>query len=393
MNNFDDYRWLMSPAAAPWLALEADDPVRLISQLRKDLSASHAHLVVEQIELRRRAREKFSLGDRMFFTKKGLEQATDDQLAAYKASRFPTGALVSDLCCGIGGDLVSLCGRGPIFGADRDEIMSLIATANAQVHGFASDTCSIVAADITTAAIPAGPWHCDPDRRPTGRRATRGELFEPSLEVFNRLLEQNPDAAIKLAPATDAPAAWQVRAEIEWIESRGECRQQVAWFGHLARHPGRRAATIVTSNGLPRTVVGVANESLPTAEKIGRYLYEPAAAILAAKLTSELCRQHNLTALSPRIAYLTNDNPIDDLALAAFEVLDVLPFDRKQLRAYCREHQLGRLEIKKRGVELDPARLRHEIIAPGDNAATILVAPFQRRTHAIIARRLTTETS
>jgi hypothetical protein len=130
------------------------------------------------------------------------------------------------------------------------------------------------------------------------------------------------------------------------------------------------------------------NELSPTAEKIGRFLYEPAAAFLAAKLTSELCRRHNLAALSSGIAYLTGDKPIDDLALAAFEVLDILPFDRKQLRAYCRQHNLGRLEIKKRGLDLDPAKLRHEIIAPGDNAATILIAPYQHQTRAIIARRI-----
>ncbi|HEY2414192.1 MAG TPA: hypothetical protein VGI40_18255 [Pirellulaceae bacterium] len=391
INNLDNYRWLTSPDAEPWLALEADDPLRLLARLRKDISAERAHLVAEQIDLRRRGCEKFRRADRMFFTKKGLEQATDDQLAAYKATRFPTGALVSDLCCGIGGDLVALCARGPVFGDDRDEMMSLVATANAQVHGFGSDKCSIVAADITTTDIPSGPWHCDPDRRPTGRRATRGELFEPSIDVLDRLLGQNPNAAIKLAPATDVPAAWQEIAELQWLESRGECRQQVAWFGGLAKHPGRRAATIVPSNGQHRTVVGLADEMPPIADKIGRYLYEPAAAILAAKLTSELCRQHNVTGLSPAIAYLTSDTPIDDVALAAFEVLDLLPFDRKQLRAYCRQHNLGRLEIKKRGVELDPAKLRQEIVAPGDNAATILIAPYQHQTRAIIARRLTTK--
>ena len=63
----------------------------LRERLRKDLSLQRAHLVVEQIELRRRAREKFSLAEKMYLTRKGLEQATDERLAAYKASRFPPG--------------------------------------------------------------------------------------------------------------------------------------------------------------------------------------------------------------------------------------------------------------------------------------------------------------
>src|SRR3954454_15048809 len=80
----DDYRWLVSDAAARWLAIargEAESPssavVRLVSQLRKDISLERAHLVVEQIELRGRAREKFSQADTMYFTRKALEQATD----------------------------------------------------------------------------------------------------------------------------------------------------------------------------------------------------------------------------------------------------------------------------------------------------------------------------
>ncbi len=386
MNNLDDYRWLVSADAEPWLAVEADDPVRLVSRLRKDLLAERAHLVAEQIDLRHRARDKFHLADRMFFTRKGLEQATDEQIAAYKASRFPSGVLVSDLCCGIGGDLVALCARGPVFGADRDAIVSLLATVNVQVHGF-GDRCTLVAADIAAAELGAGAWHCDPDRRPAGRRATRGDLFEPSMEMLDKLLAKNRDAAIKLAPATEAPAAWQQSAELMWIESRGECRQQVAWFGDLAKFPSRRAATILCADGQQRTVVGQAEELPPMAHQIGRFLYEPAAAVLAAKLTAVMCLEHNVASINPGIAYLTGDNPIDDRALTVFEVVDVFPFDRKQLRAYCRERNIGRLEIKKRGVELDPEKLRQEIIGGGDNSVTILIAPHQQQTRAFITRR------
>ena len=69
-----------------------------------------------------------------------------------------------------------------------------------------------------------------------------------------------------------------------------------------------------------------------------------------------LCREHGLAAVSAEIAYLTSDRLLADPALSAFEVVDVLPLDRKQLKAYCREHAIGRLEVKKRGVPIDPER-------------------------------------
>src|SRR5256885_489720 len=83
---------------------------------------------------------------------------------------------------------------------------------------------------------------CDPDRRPAGRRTSRVLLSEPPPETLDRLREANSNAAIKLAPAADAPGEWNEAAELEWLGSRGECRQQVVWFGRLARHPGRRTA-------------------------------------------------------------------------------------------------------------------------------------------------------
>jgi hypothetical protein len=400
----DDYRWLVSDAAGPWLALaceelvlggcvlqnktrSGDDLLKLASRLRKDLSAERTHLVIEQVELRHRARDKFSRASQMFFTRKGLEQATDEQLAAYKASRFPAEQPIADLCCGIGGDLLALAGRGPTRGIERDAVTALLATANAAACELSSDRCTVDVEDVTSVSVSGCAWHCDPDRRKEGRRTTRGELFDPSLEAIDRLLARSNLAAVKLAPATDAPVSWCQTAELQWLSTRGECRQQVAWFGPLARFPGQRAATVITTRGEQRTIVGTPDQPVMVAASIGRYIYEPDAAVLAAKLSSVLCRAHGLAALSPDVAYFTSDTEINDLAMDRFEVLDCLPFDRKQLRAYCREHQVGRLEIKKRGVDLSPDQLRKEIVAHGDNAATILVAPFDNQVRAIIARR------
>jgi SAM-dependent methyltransferase len=391
----DDYRWLVSEAAGPWLAIvraevesgESTD-VALVSRLRRELSPERAHLVVEQVELRRRAREKFALADQMYFTRKGLEQATDEQVAAYKASRFPQDEWIVDLCCGIGGDLLAFAARGKAVGIDRDPVMAVLAGANAAAHGYDDERCRVVVQDASESDVGSGCWHCDPDRRAGGRRTTRGELFEPPLDVIDRLLTQNSRAAIKLAPATEAPPVWAGTGELEWISRRGECRQQVAWFGSLALHAGRRAATVISDSAAIRTIVGESSHDLPLATGIGKYIYEPDAAVLAAKLVAELSRQHALPAVSAGIAYLTSDERIDDLALAAFEVLDVLPLDRKQLRAYCRERRLGRLEIKKRGADIDPERLRKEIASEGDEEATIIVAPVSGKTRALITRRL-----
>ena len=396
----DDCRWLVSDAATPWLARVREEladyhgpTAGLLSRLRKDLSPERAHLVVEQVELRRRAREKFALADRMFFTRKGLEQATDEQVAMVKAARFPTGA-VADLCCGVGGDTLALARRTPtqiasaeLKAVELDPSVAVLAVANLWVHGC--ENMSVVTADAAAFSVADyAAWHIDPDRRAEGRRTSRVELCAPSLDALERLLTQNINAAIKLAPAAEAPPHWCEAAELSWLGSRGECRQQVAWFGTLARQAGQRSATIVDARGGERTVVGEPEDPIPVAPRLGHYLYEPHAAVLAAKLSGAECREHSLAAVSSGIAYLTSDALIDEPACEAFEIRDVLPLDQKLLRAYFRERHIGRLEVKKRGVEIDPEKLRKAVIGAGDGEATLVVGRVHGAVQAIVARRI-----
>jgi hypothetical protein len=396
----DDYRWLVSETAQPWLVRVGEELIAaggpsaaLLARLRKDLSAARAHLIVEQVELRRRAREKFSLADRMFFTRKGLEQATDEQVAAHKASRFPQDS-IADLCCGIGGDLLALARHSDAIGFDIDDVVRLLAEANADAWGLGRDRCCVCSDHATQLSVICGfaAWHCDPDRRPGGRRTVQGDDFDPPLDNVAWMLGHNMNGAIKVAPATVVPDNWPEHAELQWLGSRGECRQQVAWFGSLARQPGRRSATIVDAAGGPRTVTGAGDEPIPPAPSLGRYLYEPHNAVLAARLSGAICCEHSLQAVSPGIAYLTHDKRVNDAALSTFEVREVLPFDQKQLKNWCREHRIGRLEVKKRGVDVDPGKLRKAIVAEGDESATLIVTRVGGNVRVMVAKRLSAGT-
>src|SRR5262245_47765082 len=101
-----DYEWLTGSEAAVVLADLAADKTPLhtaIDRLRGRFTTTQTHLLLEQTELRRRATAKFTQAHQMFFTRTGLEQATDEWVAAYKAVRFTTQQAIVDLCTGIGG--------------------------------------------------------------------------------------------------------------------------------------------------------------------------------------------------------------------------------------------------------------------------------------------------
>ena len=385
-----DYEWLVSDAGAEWLRQLAQAEGSLVSlagRLRDKLSPARTHLVIEQVELRRRAEKKFSQAAEMFFTTIGLQQSTDEWIAGHKAARYRVGEPVVDLCCGIGGDLLALAGRGPAAGMERDEELAVLARANACVSG--AKAVEVVHGDVAGRDLSLFyGWHIDPDRRAKGFRTTTIQRYEPGLDVIEQLLETNTQGAVKLAPATVAPERWQSDAELEWISRHGECRQQVAWFGELTRHAGSRTATQLQPDGAAHSVTGAAGVQLPVAGAIGRYLYEPDPAVLAAHLTGYLAALHHLSGAAAGIVYLTADTRVDDALLHVFEVSEVLPFDRRRVKALLRDRGIGHLEVKMRGVQIDPAREARRLRVPGQQFATLLLLPKQGSTIAVLARRV-----
>lgn len=406
-SELEDYQWLTDPEAADLAAAFADtaEPVHtVIAQLRKRLPASRAQRLADLLELRRRGGEKFTHADRMFFTRIGLEQATDEEVARYKSARFAAhrhrspgqkGASLpwGDYCCGIGGDLLALAERGPVVGIDRDPRMAHLAERNAtallaesqrrNVTILCEEVANVDAADFLA-------WHLDPDRRPRGKRTTAIEWSSPDLETIERMLARRANAAIKLAPGATLPPGWNERCELEWISRRRECRQLVAWHGELADEPGRHRATILKGSET-RTITGEPNQAAPIAASIERFVFDVDRAVSAARLTGTLAAEHALGALAHGPTYLTGPAPILDPALAAFEVIDLLPLSIKHLGAYFRERGIGRLEIKKRGNDLhvDPESLRKSLKLRGDGEAVLLVTRSGGRQIAIAARRVT----
>ena len=397
----------MQDAAARWLLTgEAERVVSdcagqratpaLVARLRGllggDEAAAHrAAAALELADLRRRAAAKFTRPDRMFFTRKALEQATDEWIARYKAQRFAPYQTVADVCCGVGGDLIGLSsGAGAVTGFDGDALLGEYAERNAVVYDVGRSVATQCA--YVSAPPEADAWHADPDRRPAGRRTTQPDMHEPSLETLGAWRAKRPHAAIKLAPAARLPDSWQAEAELEWVSRSGECRQLVAWCGDLAREAGQGRATRVEaateSDFHAVTFSGPREAPTPQAHALGDWLHEPDPAVLAARLQGALAESLGLGAVAPGIAYFTSDRSIDHPLLARFRVQESMPLDRKRLAGWLRERGFGRLEIKCRGVELRPEALRRELKPKGDQQATLLLYPdASQRVQAVVAER------
>jgi hypothetical protein len=329
-----------------------------------------------------------------------LEQATDEVTANYKSKRFAerlkdvglTTNQVVDFCSGIGGDLLALGRHTTVVGVDRDPVVAARAAANClatQALVGASFHASVECAAVDPRrVIDCDAWHIDPDRRPAGRRTTRVELHEPSLEVLNAMLALNGNAAVKLAPAAEVPVPWRGRAECEWISRRGECKQLVAWHGALFVNIGLHQATVIADDGVAHSFSGQPHQEVPAVDAIGKYLYEPDAAVLAAELVGALCEQYQIAAVHAGSIYLTGDVPHRTALFATFEIVDAIAFDQKRLRALLAARDIGRLEIKKRGLDVDVSKLRQALQLRGDAEATLILVRRGDRVEAVLARRV-----
>jgi hypothetical protein len=89
------------------------------------------------------------------------------------------------------------------------------------------------------------------------------------------------------------------------------------------------------------------------------------------------------------VAYLTADRLLQPTPFAtAFAVRERLPYRRKVLRRWLVEHGVGRLEIKCRGLDLDPAVLRRELRPAGPEQATMIISRTPGSAVVAVAERV-----
>ena len=121
---------------------------------------------------------------------------------------------------------------------------------------------------------------------------------------------------------------------------------------------------------------------------VKQFIYEPRPSVLAAGIAESVARQFNLDAIWPDVVYWTSEEFHQAKWASVFEVEDVMPFDVAAIRNCLAAKKVGRLEIKKRVAEVDPQRLRKELKLKGDESRVLLLAGFNQKVTAIIARRV-----
>ena len=350
--------------------------LRVGAQLRREYPAELVRAALGQHELRRRAEAKFSRAQRMYFTRDGLEQASSEVVARYRARRFAGAIRVADLCCGIGGDLLALADGREVLAVDRDPLHLRMATLNADAYGVAGAVTAVPAdvRDVDLAGVDA--VFIDPARRAQGHRLRAGDS-EPPLSWSISVADRIEAVGIKAAPGIardQVPAGW----EVEFIADRRELKQAVLWSPALAASPSR-ATILPTGHVLVPLPGGEVAHRAP-----GAFLLDPNPAVTRAGLVEDLARSLGAWKIDPRIAFLSSDEPLRTPFARTLRVLDSGPWDQKALSPRLRALDVGSVDIRRRGLAGNVEDLHRQLTLRGTRAATLVMTRVDDRPWALV---------
>jgi SAM-dependent methyltransferase len=402
--------------ATPGLLEAADevaggDPLVAAEALRaRGFPADLASAALTQATLRLRAVGKFGPdAGRLLYTRDGYEQATRAVVATRRAERLAaSGAThVADLGCGIGADTIAFARAGlRVTAVDADPVTAAVARANVAALGLSASVSHGLAQAVDLASVDA--VFCDPARRRGGGRVFDPNSYSPPWDFVSRLVATVPRTVLKLAPGIDhglLPAG----AEAEWVSVGGDVVEACFWCGPLAEVPRRatllpaggpvdragaagaaarsaggaaagaaEAAASVAAGSAARAAGGVAvltgtGGELAPVGAVGRFVWDPDGAVVRSHLVAEFAAAVGGHLADETIAYVHADAYVPSSYGRAFEVVAVMPFSLKRLRAELRARDVGRVEIKKRGSALVPEQLRKDLRLTGSAPMTVIL--------------------
>lgn len=272
---------------------------------------------------------------------------------------------------------------------EADEPTAAMATFNLTPLGV-----TVHHADATEFSIPRG-WGvwADPARRTEKNGVTQkwiapGE-YSPSLEWLVSLAEEHP-IGIKLSPAMNRDVIESLAGdafEAQWVSHQGDVVEMTLWGGGLQR-PGITRSALVLRDGKNASLSGSGDEADVPSGPIGKYVYEPDGAVIRSRLIHSLAQQLDARSLTMGMAYLTSDHYTETLLADAFMVKEVWPLDAKAISRELASRKVGKLEIKKRGVDVDPAEFRKRLKLDGKEEATLILTRIDGQRKAILATRI-----
>ena len=187
--------------------------------------------------------------------------------------------------------------------------------------------------------------YLDPARRDEyGRKMVSLHDCSPDVaELHDILLEKAKTVIVKLSPMLDIDIVKKELKnikEIHVVAVRNECKELVVILGQQTTDNGQQTLPMAHGSQLKAidlregwNVAFTEDEELEAqwtlADNVGKYLYEPGTACMKAGCFKLLSQKYNLDKLHRNSHLYTSDELVSDFPGRIFEVINVVPFDKK----------------------------------------------------------------
>lgn len=336
---------MLSQETKEFIAAHRNEDPRTLALQAKRYPAVDMREAVTQIEGWQSARDKlpaWAATEGIIYPPRiSMEQCSSEATALYKAS-IARGESLADLTGGFGIDCsymarsfkrVTYIERNPLLCRIAKENFALLGLDHIEIVNGNSEEC--------LPAMPAQEWiFIDPARRDgEGRKVVALSDCEPDVTALEPLLlEKAQKIMVKCSPMLDITAATRQLQSIEAIHVvavNNECKELLFILGGSKGDPTPTICVNIQRGDISSfsfTDEEEANATITYSDRIGRYLYEPNAAIQKSGCTRTLSQRLHVTKLHPNSQLYTSDNLIEDFPGRIFTVERVCGFSKSEIK-------------------------------------------------------------
>ena len=367
------------------------DALTLAQKLKSSFSVEQRHFIGEWLQIQPKAQQKFGSDKLWLCDTFAYEQSTGATLSRWKSQIWPGGIKLADLCCGMGGDSIFLDPKVQVLGVDLDPkrlYMFAYNTESAGLKRSAEVKRSFICADVLSSAWKADFLQIDPARRQERRQNQRKFILQPSWNEILDLCKRVQGAVIKLPPGFPVEKI-PPTASILYLGHHNDCLEalvligEIPWLRNLSQEAIIGAVNCSDDGLFWRSRRELVQNSI---KKVKKWLYEPIPTMIRSHLFLNLAKELGLAQIDPQIAYLTGDFPVNSPWLKAFEVLESGTQNRKNIQKWIYKHNIGKLIIKKCGVDINIDAELKKFKLKGDNNGILFFTRLQNKRISILSK-------
>lgn len=342
------------------------NPAQIALQYRDKLPCDASTLALV-VQLYQKGQQKLPAWVQNYcaLTAKSFEQSTSQTVALYKTT-FMQGSKLLVLGGGLGVDEWALTNTfNQITSIDNDAELNQIVAFNAKRLGI--DNCerlTLTAEDYleNTSAF----FDCiytDPDRR-DGQGARKITLQHSTPDIIGllpTLWRHTKKLIIKASPVIDIiNTAKQLEgvSEVRVIALENEVKEVL--FTVEKGFTGAYNTIATNYTNYKWQEIAHKGETLKPAHnnEEDSFFYEPNLSIIKAGLHQHYAAQMGLGLLDEKTAYYTSTNNVNDFLGRVFCIKAVLPFSKKGIATYLKQHKISKANIAKRNFRLSVDELK-----------------------------------